>query len=111
MDLTKTKPSKNFQDNTDRGWLRDVLSIYDPSLMYNEDTGGVMDWTTGEKRRLKKGEDVLNILRERMRNEYLRNFLFEGLNKSTRPFDFHKEEFDTHSSLRKKSQGSAYDNY
>lgn len=71
----------------------------------------MQDWNADELGRIKKGENVLNILRERMKNMYIRNFFMEGLDKSIRPFDFHKEEFDTHSSLRKKSRGSAYDNY
>lgn len=111
MDLSKVKPSKNFKDSTDRPLLRYLLSIYDPSMNYDEETGGHQDWSYGEKKRLKKGEDVLNLLRERMRNEYIRNFFMEGGNRSTRPFNFHREEFDTHSSIRKKSNGSAYDNY
>lgn len=105
MDFRNTKPSKNFSDKTG-DTKRSVLSyLLAPWDQYSA------DWDANELRRVEKGEDVLNILRERMRNMFLRNFIMEGGNKSIRPFDFHKEEFDTHSSLRKKSSGSAYDNY
>lgn len=108
MDFRNSKPSKNFVDQTGDTKRSIRSQLLDPYAPWEN---LIPDWNANELGRIEKGEDVLNILRERMKNLFLRNFFMEGGDKSIRPFDFHKEDFDTHSSLRKKSRGSAYDNY
>lgn len=117
MDFTKQKSSKNFIDYTTNP-VRDILSMFldrwspetqnyinsgikgDPNVVYK--------WSPEEEKRLMSGEDVLNILRERMKNEFMYNFL--NRKSPSNNFDFHKEDFDTHSNLRGKNKGS-YGNY
>lgn len=106
MDFTKTKPSNRVQDYSGDK-TRDLRSyLFSPYMPWDD---GSFDWTANEESRLKKGEDILNILRERMKNVFLENWL--GINRNDSNFDFHREQFQTHSNLRKKSQGSSYDNY
>lgn len=111
-DFSKVKTSKNFEDRTDL--LYKFLSPWD----YNPSPDLYKRFSKPELDRLvadaNKGKQTkfLEIFRERMRNEFLRNFLFEGGNRAHKNFDFHQEDFDTHSNLRKKSRnGPAYDNY
>lgn len=112
MDFSKSKPSNRLEDRTDL--LYSLLSPWDhtpvPDLTKRfskpELDRLVADANKG------KYTKFLEIFRERMRNEYLRNFFFEGGNRAHKNFDFHQEDFDTHSNLRKKSRnGPAYDNY
>lgn len=106
MDFRKVKPSKNFvdQSSSQRSLLSALLDPYAPW------PDGSFDWDKKELGRLGKGEDAINLLRDRMKKLFWDNFLMEG-NRPRRNFDFHKEEFDTHSNQRKRSQGSSYDNY
>lgn len=104
-DWSKTKPSKNFIDQTDPRRSLQAWAL-DPYAPWPD---GSFEWNENERKRLGKGEDVLNILRERMRNIFLQNWLTEG--RPMKNFDAYQETFPTHSNLRKRSKGSSYDNY
>lgn len=69
------------------------------------------NWSPSEENRLKKGEDVNNLLRERMKDAFLKYFLTDrGQEKD---FNFHQEDFPEYNRLRKYENwnGRAYDNY
>jgi hypothetical protein len=113
-DWSKTKPSKNFIDKTTNpvgDWLAELLRPWSPQdLNANEqDPYTFHDWSPEERKRLGKGEDALNLLRERMKNAFMFNFI-NGKNTPGN-FNFHQEQFPNDSNLRKRSKGSAYDNY
>lgn len=112
MDFSRTKPSKRFEDRTDL--LYKFLSPWDQNAgpdLYKRFTKPELDRLVADA---SKGQytNFNEIFRERMRNEFLRNFFMEGGNRAHKNFNFYQEDFDTHSNLRKKSRhGRAYDNY
>lgn len=97
MDFSRTKPSKNFQDYTNL--LYKLLSPWEPE----SDVG------LGFPTELRTNKHFLDMLRNNMTNEFWNNFLLEGGSRPHKNFDFHQEDFDTHSNLRKKNQ--EYDKY
>lgn len=119
MDFRKSRPSKNFEDRTGiQNFLQSILfDPYSPEAAQSMelDPSVTHTWSPNERIRIEKGENPNNLLRDRMRNTFLYNWLFGPGAKHRQSdfsnFNFHKEDFDTHSNLRKRSRGKAYDNY
>lgn len=114
MDLTKTKPSSNFVDISDpkRNLLSLLLDRWSPeALNWNNEYNRVWDpkkyepgikytWSPEELKRLKAGEDTLNILRDRMRNEFMYKFI-RGPDSLQ----------GKHPKYKRRTVSTAYDNY
>lgn len=110
MDRTKLGPPSNrFEDRTDL--LYKLLSPWDRNAspdLYTRFTGPELERLAKDAQKGKYTK-FLEIFRERMRNEFLRNFFMEGGNRAHKNFDFYQEDFDQYSNMRKRNQG-AYDN-
>lgn len=106
MDLNNvdTRKSKNFQDRTDkrRQILWDLLFPWNPEAMnmLERDPSVYHDFSPKEQDAIKKGQDPLDTIRNRMRDAFLYKFIHGP--DSLR---------GKHPKFKRKTISTAYDNY